>query len=127
MLTELHDYQLTPAGILQVWPTDGAEPYEFPITDLLAWASNRSMEPYEAADVDDFDNNIVTTLYISEKGEEYTHTRATREWWAETNQKSRLLRDFVNAEITGCRATMPAAFATDAEKEQGSADGLPII
>lgn len=104
MLQELYDYTLTPAGTFQVWPTEGAEPYQFAALALISWASLRNMKHYEASSVDDFGKNIVTTLYISQDGEEYTHPQTYAAWWAGVGQKDRLLLDYLNAEITGRRA-----------------------
>ena len=129
MLTELHDYQITEDGIFQVWPTEGAGPYQFPFYYLLAWASNKNMSKYGAHEVDDFDaaEREVITVYSGPEGYDNVISRHTSEWWADVQEKDKLLLDYLNAEVTARRATMPAAGATEAEKEQGSADGLPII
>lgn len=105
MLQELHDYQLTPSGLFQVWPTEGAEPYEFPVYYLLAWASNKPMRKYGAHEVDDFDaaESEVITVYSGPEGDDNVISRHTCEWWADVQEKDKLLLDFVNAEITGRR------------------------
>lgn len=128
MLTELHDYQLTPAGIFQIWSAEGAEPYEFPICDLLCWAAETNVSKYGAHDVYDWSDTEVVTFYpTAAPDEDIPKVRHFSEWWADVQEKDRLLLDFINAEITGRRDSIPAAFATEQEKNRGSADGLPII
>lgn len=130
MLTELHDYQLTPAGLFEVWPTEGSEPYQFAALALISWASLRNMKHYGAWPVDDFGNNMVVTNLVSQTWptEEITPwSQSFGAWWDSVGAKDALLLDYLNAEITGIRASMPAALTTAEEKEQGSVDGLPIV
>ncbi len=127
MLQELYDYTLTPAGLIQVWPTEGAEPYEFPITDLLAWASLEKMKKYETDEVEYFDETYVYVIVLDEFGDDMILPMRISYWWDEIGAKDRLLIDYLNSEITGRRDSIPAAFATEQEKNRGSADGLPII